>query len=80
MIFSVYEWFLLLWLLGFLVLELINFGDRGGFGWVKVIFIGISVIGVFCYVLVFVFDINDRLLFIFIWNYFFVWVFLMCFV
>lgn len=80
MIPSVYEWLLLSWLSGLLVSELTNPGDRGGLGWVKVISIGISAIGVFCHVLAFAFDTNDRLLLIFIRNYFFAWALLMCFV
>ncbi|XP_033736705.1 serine/threonine-protein phosphatase 6 regulatory ankyrin repeat subunit A-like isoform X2 [Pecten maximus] len=75
-----YEWLLLAWLSGLLVSELTNPGDRGGLGWIKVISIGLSSIGIFVHVIAFAFDTQNRLLMLYIRNQFFACALLMSFV
>lgn len=75
-----HEWLLLAWLSGLLVSELTNPGDRAGLGYIKVMIIGISAVGLFCHLLGFAFSGNDRLEMIFIRNQFFAYALLLCFV
>ena len=75
-----YEWLLLAWLSGLLVSELTNPGDRGSLGWIRVIAIAISAIGILCHVIALGLDTNDRLVMIYIRNQFFALALLMSFV
>ncbi|XP_076081609.1 uncharacterized protein LOC143052446 isoform X2 [Mytilus galloprovincialis] len=75
-----YEWLLLAWLSGLLVSELTNPGDRGGLGWLKVISIAVSAIGIFIHVIAFAFSYDDRLILLYIRNQILAWALLMSFV
>ncbi|KAK3090869.1 hypothetical protein FSP39_015339 [Pinctada imbricata] len=75
-----YEWLLLAWLSGLLVSELTNPGDRGSLGWIRVIAIALSAVGILCHVIALALDTNDRLLMVYIRNYFLAWALLMSFV
>lgn len=73
-----YEWLLLAWLSGLLVTELTSPGDRAGLGWIRVIVIVISAMGLFVHLIAFAFTGNDRLDVIYIRNQFFAWGLLLC--
>lgn len=75
-----YEWLLLAWLSGLLVSELTNPGDRGGLGWLKVISIAVSAVGIFLHVIAFAFSYDDRLILLYIRNQILAWALLMSFV
>ena len=77
---SWYEWLLLAWLSGLLVSELTNHSDRSGLRWINVVIIAFSTTGVFCHMLAFAFQDNDRLLMLYIRNQFFACALLLCFV
>lgn len=77
---NVCEWLLLAWLSGLLVAELTNPGDRTGLGWIKIIIIFISTIGVVIHILAFAFEGNDRFTVLYIRNQFFAFSMLLCFV
>ena len=76
----VHEWLLLAWLSGLLLSELTNPGDRAGLGWIRVIVIAISAMGVIIHVLAAAFQGNQRLECIYIRNQFFGFSVLLCFV
>ncbi|XP_050400941.2 ankyrin-1 [Patella vulgata] len=75
-----YEWLLLAWMSGLLVSELTNPGDRAGLGTIRVVVIGICAVGVFCHVLAFAFDEQERFVLLYIRNNFFAWALLLDFV
>ena len=75
-----YEWLLLAWLSGLLVSQLTNPEDRAGLGWIKVIVIGISAIGVVVHCLAFAFTGNDRFVCLYVRNQFFAFPLMLCFV
>lgn len=75
-----YEWLLLAWLSGLVVSQLTNPEDRAGLGWIKVIIIGVSCIGVSIHLLAFAFTGDARLECIYIRNQFFGLALMLCFV
>ena len=75
-----YEWLLLLWLSGLLVSQLTNPEDRQGLGWIKVIVIAVSAIGVLVHLLAFAWQGDDRLYCLYARNQFFGFSLLLCFV
>jgi hypothetical protein len=59
------EWLLLAWVSGLLVSELNNPGDRAGLGWIQVVNLGISALGIFCHLMAFAYrDSDERLYFV----------------
>lgn len=75
-----YEWLLLAWLSGLLVSQLTNPEDRAGLGWIKVIVIAISSVGVSVHVLAFAFQGTQRLECLYVRNQFFAFSLMLCFV
>ena len=75
-----YEWVLLAWLSGLLVSQLTNPQDRAGLGWIKVIVIAISNIGVFIHLLAFAFQDENRIQCLYVRNQFFGFSLMLCFV
>ena len=75
-----YEWVLLSWFSGLLVSQLTNPEDRAGLGWIKVIIIAISAIGVTVHLLAAAFSGYNRLVCLYIRNQFFAFALLLCFV
>ena len=75
-----YEWLLLCWLSGLLVSQLTNPQDRAGLGWIKVVVIAISAMGVFIHLVAFLFEGNDRLHCIYVRNQFFAFSLMLLFV
>ncbi|KAK3576172.1 hypothetical protein CHS0354_016979 [Potamilus streckersoni] len=73
-----YEWLLLAWLSGLLVSELTNPGDRAGLGWLKVIVLCISALGIFCHIIAFAFYDDDRLTLLYVRNQFLATALLLC--
>ncbi|KAL7641411.1 UNVERIFIED_CONTAM: hypothetical protein RMT77_008551 [Armadillidium vulgare] len=63
-----YEWMLLAWLSGNMVSELTNPGDRGGLGWIKVLVLVASGMGVFIHLISFFYlgnkDVLQELLYV----------------
>ena len=77
---NICEWLLLAWLSGLLVAELTNPGDRSGLGWIKIIIIFMSSLGVLTHLIAFAYEGNDRFTCLFIRNQFFAFAMLLCFV
>ena len=75
-----YEWLLLAWLSGLLVSQLTNPEDRAGLGWIKVIVIAVSSIGVSVHLLAFAFTGTERLECLYVRNQFFAFSLMLCFV
>ena len=75
-----YEWMLLAWLSGLLVSQLTNPEDRQGLGWIKVIVIAVSAMGVTVHVLAFLVSKEKRPESLYIRNQFFGFSLLLCFV
>ena len=75
-----YEWLLLSWLSGLLVSQLTNPQDRAGLGWIKVLVLAISAMGICVHLVAFLFSGTDRHLCIYVRNQFFAFALLLCFV
>ena len=75
-----YEWLLLAWLSGLLVSQLTNPQDRAGLGWIKVLVLAISGMGITVHLIAFAFSDNDRLICLYVRNQFFAFALMLCFV
>ncbi len=75
-----YEWLLLAWLSGLIVSQLTNPEDRAGLGWIKVIIIGVCVLGASIHLVAFAFTTDTRLECLYIRNQFFAFALMLCFV
>ncbi|RUS85021.1 hypothetical protein EGW08_007205 [Elysia chlorotica] len=75
-----YEWILLAWLSGLLVLDLTSPGERQGLGWIRTVNLAICAVAIFIHIIAAAFKNSDRMLLLYIRNQFMAWVLLLTFV
>ena len=74
-----YEWLLLIWLSGLLLSQLTDPHDRAGLGWIPIIVLFLSLIGILLHLAAFAFREETRILVIYARNQFFAVSMMLCF-